>query len=218
MRIVEQSAKIVIATPNALELIIQAARCCYQSHDRNEDLPAFDRQQADARLIKKLIDSGHHSVLEHASFTARFVTDRATTHEMVRHRLASFSQESTRYCRYVLPDGDGHITVVWPFLFGAMPEGLMGITPMQMIWAASCEAAEKAYESMLKASASPQLARKVLPQSLKAEIWVTANFREWRHIFNLRCSKAADPQISALMWELRHQAIDRWPTIFSPAE
>lgn len=218
MKILEQSVQIIAATPYAETLIASAARTCYQSLPKVAGLPEQERQNADADLIRRLIKSGHHSVLEHASITVRIVTDRATTHELVRHRLASFSQESTRYCNY---SGEG-ITVVWPVLFGPMPDNLdcldVWSDSLRTTWREACLRAERLYMRMIADHAPAQLARKVLPQSLKAEIVVTANVREWRHILTLRGSRSADPQIRDIAIRLWREFQTLFPVLFDDIE
>jgi len=171
-----------------MQVIEKAGRTCYKSEDKMTP-------GSSARLVRQLLQSKHESVIEHASASFRFITDRGVTHELVRHRLASFSQESTRYCNYGKDKFGSEITVV-------RPVGVVGLA--LDIWHQGCLATEKAYFLMLESGATPQIARSVLPNSLKTEIVVTANLREWRHIFTLRTAKAAHPQ----MRELAQQALD----------
>jgi len=198
-----------------VKLIEQAGRVCYQSESKGypED------------FVRKIVRSGHHSVIEHVNFTVCFVTDRGVTHELVRHRLASYSQESTRYCRYkhglsiirpvhleqVLPLGeysmgpDGHV----------LYEGSALRTDLTAsCWVGGMLAAEKNYLMLLDEGWSPQEARSVLPNSLKTEIIMTANIREWRHIFSLRCTQAAHPQIRALLEPLQARFQEALPSLF----
>jgi len=168
MKIVTPSVKIEAITPNPLELIERAGRTCYQSEPRG-DPEAF---------VRMLIRRGHESVLEHAAATFRIICDRGVSHELVRHRIASYSQESTRYCSY----GD-EITVI-------RPQGIDGVE-----WLEAMYACEQAYLSMLRRGVSAQVARSVLPNSLKTEVVMTANFREWRHFLKLRTAPAAHPDM-----------------------
>ena len=194
MKIIQQSAKILAATPNALRLIERAGRTCYQSETRGntED------------FIRMIIGRKHESVLEHASATVLFVCDRGVTHELVRHRLASFSQESTRYCNYSHGKFSKQITVIQP-----------DMDPVSLLeWKHACLECEIRYLALLKRGCSPQMARHVLPTSLKAEIVVTANFREWRHIFNMRTAKAAHPHMRHLMISLMRDFVKRWEPAF----
>jgi thymidylate synthase (FAD) len=165
-----------------------AARTCYKSEDKITADSA-------ARLLRGLLKSGHHSVFEHASASVRIVCDRGISHEIVRHRLCAFSQESTRYANYAKDKFGQEITVIRPFFWSA--DG-----GAYRIWKAQMKSAEEAYLNLIDGGASPQEARSVLPNSLKTEIVMTANMREWRHIFRLRCAPASHPQIRQVMLPL----------------
>ena len=187
MRIIEPSYTFEYL-PDADQVHAQlerAARTCYKSEDKITPASA-------PRILYSLIDVGHDSVLEHAGISVRIVCDRGISHEIVRHRLASFSQESTRYANYLKEKFGSEITVIRPFFW---PEN----TVNYLRWLESCEKAEDVYLAMLRDGATPQEARTVLPNSLKTEIVVTANIREWRHILTLRCAPAAHPQIRQIM-------------------
>jgi len=159
-------------------------------------------------FIRRLIGWGHESVLEHCSFTARITCDRGVSHELVRHRLASFTQESTRYCNYSKDRFGNEITFIkQPF----WEEG----TAQYYLWVQALEACEKAYFQLLEQGASPQQARSVLPNSLKTEVVITANIREWRHIFRLRTSPLAHPQIREVLIPLLNQVAEVAPSLFS---
>ena len=177
-----------------------AARTCYKSEDKIKNGSAVS-------LLKGLIKSGHHSILEHISITVRIVCDRGITHEIVRHRLCSFSQESTRYANYAKEKFGSEITVIRPFFWEPDSEEYRQ-------WAAAIQATEKAYLNLIEKGASAQQARSVLPNSLKTEIIVTANIREWRHIFNLRCDRASHPQIRQIMLPLLNTFNERIPVLF----
>lgn len=155
-----------------LQKIEAAARTCYKSEGKIQEGSA-------AKLVAGLIKSGHEAMLEHASVTVKFVVDRGISHELVRHRLASFAQESTRYCNYSKDDFGSEITFIIPDYLGYKSEGWN-------IWKESMKQAEDAYFKMLDFGLSPQQARAVLPNSLKTEVVMTANLREWRHFFKLR--------------------------------
>jgi thymidylate synthase (FAD) len=165
-----------------------AARTCYKSEDKITSDSA-------ARLLRGLLKSGHHSVFEHASASVRIVCDRGISHEIVRHRLCAFSQESTRYANYARDKFGKEITVIRPFYWPEMSEAYG-------VWKAQMESAETTYLRLIEGGASPQEARSVLPTSLKTEVVMTANMREWRHIFKLRCAGASHPQIRQLMLPL----------------
>jgi thymidylate synthase (FAD) len=179
-----------------LRLIESAARTCYKSEGACADDSAgpFVRKIAQ---VKK-----HVSVLEHASVTVRFICDRGVSHELVRHRLASYSQESTRYCNYGGDKFGRELTFIIPPFWSPSDAGYC-------IWYASMRAAEEAYLNLLALKASPQEARSVLPNSLKTEIVMTANLRQWRHIFTLRAAKEAHPQMQQLMRPLLAE-FKRW--------
>ena len=139
--------------------------------------------------------TGHHSVIEHASCTARIICDRGVTHEIVRHRLASYSQESTRYANYSDAKFGKEITVIRPCFWS-------DDSPAYAIWYESMLLSERAYLALINQGASAQQARSVLPNSLKTEIVITCNLREWRHIFELRCDSSAHPQMREIMLPL----------------
>ena len=155
-----------------LQKIEAAARTCYKSEGKIQEGSA-------AKMVASLIKSGHEAMLEHASVTVKFVVDRGISHELVRHRLASFAQESTRYCNYSKDDFGSEITFIIPEYLEYKSEGWN-------IWKESMKQAEDAYFKMLDFGLSPQQARAVLPNSLKTEVVMTANIREWRHFFKLR--------------------------------
>lgn len=181
MIIIRQSA--ICRTPynerKLCEDIETAARTCYQSEGKAYEGSAVE-------FVRRLIARGHESMLEHASLTWHIITDRATSHEIVRHRLASYAQESQRYCRY--QDG---ITFIAPSY----------ATPGSEFWAKwqeSCQNAENAYIDLLRAGYAPQEARAVLPNSTKTQLVMTANMREWRHFLRLRTDAAAHPMMQSL--------------------
>lgn len=182
-------------TLDAELLIEEGGRICHQSEGRTAPGSA-------AKLIAKLIDWEHESQIEHAVATIRFVCDRGVSHELVRHRLASFSQESTRYCTY-----NDEITVIEP----------PGLTceKLREPWIDAVSAAERAYKQLLGMGKPAQIARAVLPTCLKTEIMVTCNLREWRHIFMLRLAKNAHPQMQSLMLDAFNLIAGHAPTVFA---
>lgn len=183
-----------------LERLEECGRVCYKSE-------SYISENSCKTFCEKIIKSGHESVLEHCSFTLKFICDRGVSHEIVRHRIASYSQESTRYCNYSNDRFGTEITVIEPLF-------LEPDTEIYNIWKNSCQNAEYAYFALLDAGLMPQEARSVLPNSLKTEVVMTANIREWRHFFRLRCSPAAHPQ----MWQVATQALrlvhERVPVLF----
>ena len=155
-----------------LKKIEAVARTCYKSEGKIQEGSA-------AKMVASLIKSGHEAMLEHASVTVKFVVDRGISHEIVRHRLASFAQESTRYCNYSKDDFGSEITFILPDYLDYGSQGFK-------IWKESMKQAEDAYFNLLEVGLTPQEARTVLPNSLKTEVVMTANLREWRWFFKLR--------------------------------
>lgn len=198
MKIIKQSATLEFVTPNALELIEQAGRTCYKSEDKITS-------DSNIKFIQMLLDPmrRHESVIEHASATMRFITDRGVTHEMVRHRLASYSQESTRYCNYSKDKHGNELTFILPVWFYDLYEDmdLVQESIQHAIWFRGCQDSELYYLNLLDAGQSPQQARTVLNNSLKTEIVMTANLREWRWFFEKRCNRAAHPQMKELAFQ-----------------
>lgn len=213
MRIVSASATIINATPDLEKTIEAAGRTCYKSEDRITDDSA-ERFIEDVCFKKQ-----HESVMEHGSITVRFVCDRGVSHELVRHRIASFSQESTRYCNYSKEKFGREITVISPAAL--WPDAnIIGDpqTRLYQLWYTACEYAEHLYFQLLDNGAKAQEARSVLPNSLKTEVVMTANSREWLHVFKLRCAPSAHPQMREVMQPLQQEFRRRWPSIFGPVE
>ena len=206
MRIVEQSCKWIQELPaDALQVIERAGRTCYKSE-------AKITADSAAEFVRRIMTSGHASVIEHVSASMLFVTDRGVTHEQVRHRVAtihdehedmfhpspdSYSQESTRYCNYSRDGFGGEVTYVDPVFW--MDRGPGGKDEVKFdTWFETMQYVEKQYLRLIAEGATAQEARSVLPNSLKTEIVMTANMREWRHFFTLRTATAAHPQMRDL--------------------
>lgn len=203
MKIIAPSFEI-IAMENGTDMLKRievAGRTCYKSEDQITDNSAVV-------FVQRVLKSGHHSVIEHASATVRFICDRGVTHEIVRHRLASYSQESTRYANYSKDKFGNEITVIKPCFWEEN-------SPEYGVWLESVKQAESAYLALIRKGATAQEARSVLPNSLKTEIVVTCNIREWRHIFALRCAQAAHPQMREIMLPLLAQMHDKAPVLFA---
>ena len=183
-----------------LQHIERCGRVCYKSEDKITDTSA-------AAFVAGIIKRGHEAVLEHFNITVKFIVDRGVSHEIVRHRLASYCQESTRYCNYSKDGFGSEITVIRPAF---LVEG----TPGWIYWKTSCRMAEKAYFDLLDWGCSPQEARAVLPNSLKTEVVMTANLREWRHFFNLRTAPDAHPQMREVAKMLLKQMREMVPVVF----
>ena len=180
--------------------IERCGRVCYKSEDKITETSA----QA---FVGNIIKRGHEAVLEHASVTVKFTVDRGVSHEIVRHRLAAYCQESTRYCNYS-KDGFGRqVTFIQPHF---LDRGTRGWE----LWVLACEQAEKAYFDLLNWGCSPQEARAVLPNSLKTEVVMTANLREWRHFFKLRTAPAAHPQMREVTIPLLRRMQELIPVVF----
>lgn len=179
-----------------LKVIEMAGRICYKSEDKITGESARKR-------IKSWIKSGHHSVIEHASVGVIIVTDRGVTHELVRHRLCSFSQESTRYCNYSGDKFGNEIKYIDPYSFE------LTIEDINLLWVI-----EEHYMKRLEDGLVPQQARYFLPNGLKTEIAVTCNIREWRHIFTLRTSGKAHPDIRGIMKEILRDFKKKIPILF----
>ena len=190
-----------------LQQIEKAARTCYKSEDRITE----DGESA-KKMVRGLIKSGHEAMLEHGGMTVKFIVDRGVSHEIVRHRLFSFAQESTRYCSYDKDKFGNEIIVIEPcFWDNGYPSNTWNL---YNIWIASCQDAEKRYFELLKSGATPQEARSVLPNSLKTELVVTGNWREWRHFFKLRTAPDAHPQIREVAQPLLDEMKSRIPILF----
>ncbi len=175
-------------------------RTCYKSEKM------INNDSAE-KFVSTLIKNGHEAMIEHNSITVKFICDRGVSHELVRHRLASFAQESTRYCNYSKDKFDNEITVILPSFFD-------DDTKKMVMWLDSMYAAEKHYFRLLELGSTPQEARSVLPTSLKTEVVMTMNLREWRHFFKLRCAKAAHPQMRELTLPLLGEMINLIPVVF----
>lgn len=195
MKIVKASSELVlnIEPQEMLDNIERCARVCYKS-----DIARKGHDQK--HFIKQLINSGHESVLEHATFSVKFIVDRGVSHELVRHRIASYSQESTRYCNYSNEKFNNEITVIKPCFFN---EG----TDQYSTWKYACECSEKAYMILIANGAKPEEARTVLPNSLKTEIIMTTNVREWRHFLLLRAQGITGKPHSQML-EVTTQLLD----------
>lgn len=231
MRIIEQSHEIL--SYDSLALIERAGRTCYKSEDRigcskpNEPCSSFGEGHLYAApcghtncklhtsnaFVRQLIKRGHEAMLEHAGATVRFITNRGVAHELVRHRVASFGQESTRYVKY-----GSNIEFIKPVWFDDNAKDF-GTPEAWFIFA--CGHAESAYGELIDHGWRPEQAREVLPNSLKTEIVVTANYREWRHILNLRAigtTGKPHPQMQALMLPLLTAFKEKLPALFEDLE
>lgn len=183
-----------------LKNIEVAGRTCYKSEDKITEDSA-------SKFVVMLITRGHEAMIEHYNITAKFVCDRGVSHEIVRHRIASYAQESTRYVNYSNGKFGSEITVIKPMFY---EEG----TDSYNQWLHSCQTAESCYLILIDNGSSPQEARSVLPNSLKTEIVVTMNLREWRHFFKLRTAKAAHPQMREVAIPMLEELKNILPEVF----
>lgn len=228
MRLMQPAFKILDAN-NVLSNIERGGRICYKSEDKMGP-------GSDVALVEKLMNFKHESVLEHGVITIQFIMDRGVSHEQVRHRHTSPSQESTRYCNYSKDKFANEISVINPFFFSPTAEvqqidvpgieddglgtlvtvpGIVMLLNEFDVWFIACLYAEWAYNTLTKDfGRSAQEARSVLPNSLKTEIQITANVREWRHILALRTHRDAHPQIRQIMVPLAKSLAKRWPCLF----
>lgn len=194
-----------------LRKIEKIGRVCYKSEDKIQEDSA-------EKFISGIIKRGHESVIEHESVSVKVICDRGVTHEIVRHRVASYSQESTRYCNYSKDKFQSQISVIDISTGFSYDMENPADCQKYKIWNEAMENAEKSYFRMLDAGASPQEARSVLPNSLKTELVMTMNLREWRHFFKLRLASGAHPQmkeISKLILEVFRQKL---PVFFQDIE
>ena len=192
MRIIKPSVSIEsnISYEEALRIVENATRVCYKSEDKIKEGSA-------EKLIRGIIKAKHFGCIEHVSLTVKFICDRACSHQLVRHRLMSFNQKSQRYCK------EDNLEVI-------KPEGLENTS----LWLESCRQAENAYAELIRRGEKPEVARGVLPNSTATEIYATANIREWRHFFELRCDKTAQKDIRMLALELLCQMFEKYPVFF----
>jgi thymidylate synthase (FAD) len=206
MRIIEPSFEI-ISNVNGNEILKSIERCgrvCYKSEDKTTEFSAQD-------FIKRIIKSGHESVIEHEKITVKIVCDRGVTHEIVRHRIASYSQESTRYCNYSQEKFGRELTLIKPCFWDTDTEEYS-------LWVKSMQNIEDTYNQLMDRGAKPEEARSILPNSLKTEIVVTMNLREWRHFFKLRTSSRAHPQMREIAIPILEQFKKQIPAIFDDIE
>ena len=191
-----------------LEKLERIGRVCYKSEGNIKDGSA-------EKFIAGILKRGHESVIEHESITVSVICDRGVTHEIVRHRIASYSQESTRYCNYSQDKFANQITCIdLATGFGYDLSNEKDLAKYE-VWKSACEAAEAHYFKLLELGASPEEARSVLPNSLKTEIVMTMNLREWRHFFRLRSAKRAHPQMREVSDMILKGFAERFPLFFA---
>lgn len=204
MKVIEPKVELLmpynISNQEVGKFIETVGRTAYQS---------FDSTTKDSyeRFNKMIMSKGHEAVVEHFNLTFKFTCDRGVTHELVRHRVASYCQESTRYCNYNKDKFDGEVTFIKPCFWKEDSDEYE-------TWYIMQQASERCYLYLLEVGATPQEARSVLTNSLKTEIVMTANLREWRHFFQLRCDVAAHPQMQEVAKMALKICIDKFPLYF----
>ena len=202
MKIIKPSIKILseVDANKIMRNIEICGRVCYKSENMvNED--------SAKKFIKRIIASGHESVLEHEKLTIKFICDRGVSHEIVRHRIASYSQESTRYCNYSQEKFGKELTLIRPCFWKDDEE-------KYRIWCDVMEKVECSYNELMSMGAKPEEARSILPNSLKTEIVVTMNLRELRHFLRLRTSTKAHPQMREVANMLLRYVKESLPVFF----
>lgn len=248
VKIIKPSFDILAISKWPLKLIEKAGRICYKSEDKigwscpkcrqpgvlvdncNEHGEFVDVYSdcgcnvplvhSSVKFAEMIMKREHLSVIEHGYVTVLFISNRGFTHELVRHRLTSPSQESTRYCNYTGNKFRNELTIIkpwWKYTFpdAKVPDLISGsMQPVYDRWSAQMRRSEGCYKSMIECGLPPQAARGVLPIDVKTEIVITANLREWRHIFKMRASPAAHPDMQRLMYPLLEEFKKRIPVIY----
>lgn len=203
---------------NELQHIEKIGRVCYKSEEK-----ITENGESAKKFVGMLIKNGHEAMIEHSSLSVKFTVDRGVSHELVRHRIASFAQESTRFCNYSKDKFGSECNFIdlrsgieLDKKCGKMTAGEMGLLMRE--WMLSMEDAERHYMNMLELGATPQIARSVLPNSTKTEITITANYREWRNFFKLRVPATAHPQMVEVTRPLLAELKEKLPVIFDDIE
>ena len=183
-----------------LRKIEAAGRICYKSEENITDGSA-------EIFVRSILKNGHESVIEHEKISVRVVCDRGVSHEIVRHRIASYSQESTRYCNYSKEKFGKELTFIKPVFWEEDSKEYQ-------LWKNLMKKTEASYNELIEMAAAPQEARSILPNSLKTEIVITMNLREWRHFFRLRTSKKAHPQMRQISRMILEYFKENIPAVF----
>lgn len=202
MQVIMPSVEIIdyIDGNKIIKKIESIGRVCYKSESKITEDSA-------EKFITNILNSGHESVIEHESISVRVICDRGVSHEIVRHRIASYSQESTRYCNYSKEKFGKELTVIKPIFWEVDSEEYK-------IWLDMMNRIEHDYNALIAMGAKPQEARSILPNSLKTEIVMTMNLREWRHFFKLRTSLRAHPQMREIAMMILEEFKKEIPLFF----
>ena len=222
MKLIKASAEILdrVNGDEILKHIEKIGRTCYKSEDKITT-------DSSLKFVADLIKRGHEAMIEHHNISVKFICDRGVSHEIVRHRIASYAQESTRYVNYSKAKFGKEITFIIPnwFEYGisTYEDAIKNrqwefIKPTEKEWIYSMEIAEQTYLYLMDNGWTAQEARSVLPNSLKTEIVVTMNLREWRHFFKLRTAKVAHPQMGEVAIMLFNELKGKLPVIFDDIE
>lgn len=202
MKIIEPSFEFltIIDGQAVLKSIEKIGRVCYKSEEKITNDSAYS-------FVSRIIKSGHESVIEHEKITVKVICDRGISHEIVRHRIASYSQESTRYCNYSDETFGKELTLIRPFFWNTDKE-------KYSLWLDTMQKIEKNYNNLIELGAKPEEARCILPNSLKTEVVITMNLREWRHFFKLRTAPKAHPQMLEITIPLLRKMKEQIPVVF----
>ena len=202
MRVINAGYEIIseISGTDILKSIESIGRVCYKSEERIT-------KDSSEKFVANLLKRGHESVIEHEKITVKFICDRGVSHELVRHRIASFSQESTRYCNYSNEKFGKELTVIKPLFWKEESEQYKS-------WLNVMNLVEETYNSLVESGSKPEEARSILPNCLKTEIVVSMNLREWRHFFKLRTATAAHPQMREITIPLLSELKRKIPVVF----
>ena len=204
VKVIQQSYEILTDLSDSTKIlkdIERVGRVCYKSESNIT-------QDSYIKFCKMLRDRGHEAMIEHSQLSVKFIVNRAIANEIVRHRLFSFAQASTRYINYSKDKFGNEIKVIEP------EELLPSNSSVYQFWYNSCKNAEDAYMALLYDNVKPEIARDVLPLSTATEIVVTGNIREWRHFFKLRCDSKAHPQLVSISRKLLNDLKSKIPVLF----
>lgn len=206
MKVIQASYEILTDLSDPINTILKpietAGRVCYKSENNITDDSCIT-------FCKNILGRGHEAVIEHSQLSVRFTVDRAIANELVRHRIASYCQESTRYVNYSKEKFGNEIKVIGPDE-DILPMG----SDNYNFWWSACKSAEESYMAMLSNGVKPEIARNVLPLSTATEIIMTANIREWRSVMRLRTSSRAHPQMRSIMRSLLDELKQKIPVLF----